>query len=55
MIKVIKCECLRCGGIAYLTKLVGMYAFCPMCGCEMDSETIWQVDENVYIEEVDGQ
>jgi hypothetical protein len=55
MIEVTKRECLQCEGVAYFTKLVGEPAFCPMCGCEMDSETIWQVDENVYIEEVDGQ
>lgn len=51
MIGVIKCECLECNGIAYLTKSNSMYAFCPMCGKEArqmpresePNELLWKV------------
>lgn len=50
MIKAIKCECLKCGGIAYLTKLVGMYAFCPMCGEDVNCNQ--DITKDVFIREV---
>lgn len=57
MIKVIKCECLECGGVVYLTKFEGMYAFCPMCGEEVavindSGESNQKITESVFIREV---
>lgn len=52
MNKAIKCECLECGGIAYLTKLNGMYVFCPMCGEEVDRNQ--DITKDVFIREVNA-
>lgn len=50
MIKTTKCECLECGGTAYLTKLNGMYAFCPMCGEDVNCNQ--DITKDVFIREV---
>lgn len=52
MITTTKCQCLECGGVAYLTKLNGMYAFCPMCGEEVTCNQ--ELTRDVFISETNA-